>query len=101
MKIPPLSREKIRRGFLITVGATRMKDMFEPTRGILKTWYHVLEIEPAGELTFSRVDEKGAILKQPEAMQRAFDAGQKLTDPNVIKIEEPPMPEKPVPQNLA
>jgi len=80
LKIAPLSRERIRKGFLISVGATRMKDIFEPTQGIVKTWFHVLEIEPAGELLFSRVDEKGAILKQPEALQKAFEAGQKLAE---------------------
>jgi multimeric flavodoxin WrbA len=80
LKIPPLSRERIRKGFLISVGGTHMKDMFEPTRGIIKTWFHVLEIEPAGELLFSKVDEKGAILKQPEALQKACEAGQKLAE---------------------
>jgi multimeric flavodoxin WrbA len=90
LKIAPLSRDRIRKGFLISVGGMRMKDMFEPTRGIVKTWFHVLEVESAGELVFSKTDEKGAILKQPEAMQKAFDAGQKLADPNVYKIEEQP-----------
>ena len=80
LKIPSLSRERIRKGFLISVGGTRMKDMFEPTRGIVKTWFHVLEIEPVGELLFAKVDEKGAILKQPEALQKAYEAGQKLAE---------------------
>jgi multimeric flavodoxin WrbA len=80
LKIPPLSRERKRKGFLISVGATGMKDMFEATRGIVKTWFHVLEIEPAGELVFSKIDEKGAILQQPEAMQKAYEAGQKLAE---------------------
>ena len=78
LKIPPLSRERIRRGFLISVGATRMKDMFEPTLQIVKTWFHVLEIEYAGELLLSRVEGKSAIMKQPEALQKAYEAGQKL-----------------------
>ncbi len=80
LKIPPLSRERIRKGFLISVGATRMKDMFVPILQIVKTWFHVLEIEYAGELLLSKVDEKGAILKQPEALQKAFDEGQKLAE---------------------
>ena len=80
LKTPPLSRERIRKGFLVSVGATHMKDMFEPTLQIVKTWFHVLEIEYAGELLFSRVDEKGAILKQPEALQKAYGAGQKLAE---------------------
>ena len=80
LKIPPLSRERKRKGFLISVGATRIKNMFEPTLGIVKTWFHVLEIEYAGELLFSKIDEKGVILKQPDALQQAFEAGQKLTE---------------------
>jgi multimeric flavodoxin WrbA len=80
LKIAPLSRERIRKGFLISVGAMRMKEMFDATRGIVKTWFHVLEVEYAGELLFSKTDEKGAILKQPEALQKAFEAGEKLAE---------------------
>ena len=80
LKTAPLSRERIRKGFLISVGGTRMKDMFEPKLQIVKTWFHVLEIEYAGELLFSKADEKGAILKQPEALQKAYEAGQKLAE---------------------
>ena len=57
-----------------------MKDMFVPTLQIVKTWFHVLEIEYAGELLLSQTDEKGAVLKQPEVLQKAFEAGQKLAE---------------------
>ena len=80
LKIPPLSRERKRKGFLISVGARRMKNMFAPTLQIVKTWFHVMEVEDAGELLLSGVDEKGAILKQPETLQKAFEAGQKLAE---------------------
>jgi multimeric flavodoxin WrbA len=80
LKIAPLNREKIRKGFLISVGAMRMKEMFDATIGIVKTWFHVLEIEYTGELLFSKTDDKGAILKQPEALQKAYEAGQKLAE---------------------
>ena len=80
LKIAPLSRERKRKGLLISVGARRMKDMFVPTLQIVKTWFHVLEIEYAGELLLSGVDGKGAILKQPEALQKAYAAGQKLAE---------------------
>jgi multimeric flavodoxin WrbA len=80
LKIPPLSRERKRKGFLISVGATRIKDMFEPTLGIVKTWFHVLEIEYCGDLLLSKIDEKGAILKQPDTLQKAYKAGQKLAE---------------------
>lgn len=78
LKIPPLSKERKRRGFLISVGATRLKNMFEPTLGIVKTWFHVLEVEYAGELLFSGVDSRGAIKNQSDALQKAYEAGQKL-----------------------
>ena len=80
LKIPPLSSERKRKGFLISVGATGIKNMFEPTREIIKTWFHVLEIEDAGELVFSRTDEIGAILKNPDALQKAYNVGQKLAE---------------------
>ena len=80
LKIAPLNREKIRKGFLISVGAMRMKEMFDATIGIVKTWFHVLEIEYTGELLFSKTDDKGAILKQPEALQKAYEAGEKLAE---------------------
>ena len=31
-------------------------------------------------LLLSKIDEKGAILKQPEALQKAYEAGQKLAE---------------------
>jgi len=80
LKTPPLSRERKRKGFIISVGATRIKNMFEPTLGIVKTWFHVLDIEYASEILFSKIDEKGAILKQPDALQKAYEAGQKLAE---------------------
>lgn len=81
LKTPPLNPVKKRRGFVISVAGTKIKGMFEPTLAIIKTWFHVINIEYAGELTVNGVDEIGAILRHPEAMQQAFAAGQKLATP--------------------
>lgn len=78
LKIPPLSPDKKRRGFFVSVAGTRLKNMFEPSAAIVRTWFHVLNIEFAGELLINGIDEKGAILKHPDAMSRAYEAGQKL-----------------------
>ena len=78
LKIPPLSPAKRRKGFFISVSGTRLKNMFEPSITIVKTWFHVIDIEYAGELLVSGIDEKGAILKHPEALQQAFLWGQRL-----------------------
>lgn len=82
LKIPPLSPEKPRRGFFISVAGTRIKNMFEPSLTIVKTFFHVINIEYAGELLLSGVDEKGAILKHPDTMKKAFELGQMLAENN-------------------
>jgi multimeric flavodoxin WrbA len=78
LKISPLNPVKKRRGFFISVAGTKIKGMFEPSLAIVKTWFHVIGVDYAGEIILSGVDEKGAILKHPEAMQKAFEIGQKL-----------------------
>jgi multimeric flavodoxin WrbA len=80
LKIPPLSPPKKRRGFFISVAGRRVQNVFEPSVAIIKTWFHVLNIEYAGDLLVNSVDEKGAILKHPEIMQQAFEWGQKLVE---------------------
>ena len=78
LKIPPLSNERERKGFFISVGGRRIKDLFEPALVMAKTWFRILDISYAGELLFSGVDERGAITKHPGALRQAFLAGQKL-----------------------
>lgn len=80
LKIPPLNNKKNKKGFLISVGGTRIKGMFEPTIAIVKTWFHVLDIEYAGELLLSGTDQKGAVLKNPDIMQKTYEWGQKLVE---------------------
>ena len=80
LKIPPLSEERKRNGFFISVGGTKFKNIFEPSLMIVKTWFRILNIEYAGELLVSGVDEKGAITKHPDALKEAFLAGQKLVE---------------------
>jgi multimeric flavodoxin WrbA len=78
LKIPPLGDERERKGFFISVGGTRLKDIFEPSLAIVKTWFHILNIEYAGELLFKGIDEKGAIKKHPDALKQSYKAGQRL-----------------------
>ena len=76
LKIPPLSTGRERKGFFISVGGRRAKNLFEPALMMIKTLFIILDISYAGELLFSGVDEKGAITKHPDALQQAFLAGQ-------------------------
>ncbi|MFC2051721.1 flavodoxin family protein [Chloroflexota bacterium] len=80
LKVPPLGKERERKGFFISVGGTRLSNLFEPALVMVKTLFRILDIAYAGELLFSGVDEKGAIKKHPDALQQAFLAGQKLVE---------------------
>jgi len=78
LKIPPLGNQRERKGFFISVGGRRIKNLFEPALVTVKTWFRILDISYAGDLLFSGVDEKGAITKHPTALHQTFLAGQKL-----------------------
>ena len=78
LKVPPLGDGRERKGFFISVGGTKIKDLFEPALVMIKTFFRILDIEYAGELVFSAIDEKGAIAKHSDALNQAFLAGQKL-----------------------
>jgi len=78
LKTPPLLPVKKRKGFFISVAGRKSKTMFEPSLAIVKTYFHVIDVEYAGEITVNSVDEKGAILQYPDIMQQAFHWGEKL-----------------------
>ena len=79
-KVAPLGDNRPRKGFFVSVGGTRVKDLFEPALRVVKTLFHVLDVEYAGELVFSGVDEKGVIGEQPDALRQASEAGERLAE---------------------
>jgi multimeric flavodoxin WrbA len=79
LKDPSLGKEgKKRRGFLISVGATKGQKVFEGAILTAKYFFDVLNAEYVGELLFKGVEAKGDILKHPEALRQAFEAGRRL-----------------------
>ena len=80
LKIPPLGDRRERKGFFVSVGGRKVKDLFEPALVMIKTFFRILDISYAGELTFSGVDEKGAIAEREGALQQAYLTGQKLVE---------------------
>jgi len=79
LKDESLGREAKRRmGFLISVGGTKGQKVFEGAILTAKYFFDVLNAEYVGELVFRQVDAKGEILKHPEALQQAFEAGRRL-----------------------
>jgi multimeric flavodoxin WrbA len=80
LKKPPLGEAKPRKGFFISVGGRKVPDVFEPALVMIKTFFRILDIKYSGELLFSGIDEKGAILKHPDALKQAYLAGEKLVE---------------------
>ena len=76
----PLVPGKRRKGFLIAVGGTRLKDLFEPSRATVRALFKTLDLDYAGDLVFSGIDEKGAINEHPTALADAYQAGQRLVE---------------------
>jgi multimeric flavodoxin WrbA len=67
-----------RNGLFISVGSTKLTNLFSPAIATVKSWFATLDISYAGDLLFSGIEGKGAITKHPTALQEAFLVGQKL-----------------------
>jgi len=79
LKLPiALNPKQERKGVFVSVGGTKLSNLFQPATVTVKTWFRVLDISYAGELTFSDIDAKGAILNHPTALKEAFDLGREL-----------------------
>jgi multimeric flavodoxin WrbA len=79
LKDPSLRKEgKKRKGFLISVGATKGQRVFEGAILTAKYFFDVLNAKYVGELLFKGVDAKGDILKHEGALHQAFEAGRRL-----------------------
>ena len=69
-----------RKGLFLSVGGTGFKHNFDSARPILKSWFAVIDVKFTGELTYSKVDKKGAVKDHPTALQDAFEAGKNLVE---------------------
>jgi multimeric flavodoxin WrbA len=79
LKDSSLGKEgKKKKGFFISVGATKGQKVFEGAILTVKYFFDVFNAEYAGELLFRGVEAKGDILNHPEALQQAYEAGRKL-----------------------
>ena len=79
LKDPSLGKEgKKRKGFFISLGATKGQKIFEGAILTVKYFFDVFNAEYVGELLFRGVEAKSDILRHPEALQQAFEAGRRL-----------------------
>jgi multimeric flavodoxin WrbA len=86
LKLPvAIDPGKEREGIFISVGGTRLRNLFQPAIATVKSWFTTLDINYNGELVFSGVDEREAILQHSTALQDAFGIGQELATINLPK----------------
>ena len=64
-----------RKGFLLLAGATRGKRLFECSVLTVKYFFDAVGVHYSGELCFKEIDERGAILKHPAAIEECHMAG--------------------------
>ncbi len=75
---PLFEPERDRRGMIIAVGGSRGKRQVDCVRRPIQSYLQYLEVDYVGGLFVNQVDEKGAILKRPQALQQAFRLGREL-----------------------
>ncbi len=87
---PLFEPKRDRRGMIIAAGGSGSKRQFDCVRRPTESFFDYLEVSHASSLFVSQVDEKGAVLKRPEALAEAFRLGRELAG------SEEPVPEEPV-----
>jgi len=61
------------RGYLIAVGATRGKNLFEGAEMTARYFFDALDISYEGGLFFRGIESIGAVKEHPDALQQAYD----------------------------
>ncbi len=69
------------RGYLIAVGATRCKNLFEGVQLTAKYFFDAMDMSYDGGIFFRRLEKKTAVLESPETLQEAFNLGRKAVSP--------------------
>ena len=67
-----------RKGLFIGAGATRGKKLFEGTLLTVKYFFDVLDMELSRSLLYRGLDFKGDVLKHPDYLEEAYQAGKEL-----------------------
>jgi len=65
------------KGYLIAVGATRGKNLFDGSQLTARYFFDALDMSYEGGIFFRRLDKKTAVNENPETLQEAFNLGRK------------------------
>ena len=77
-KVPYGQGELKRKGIFISVGATKGKKLFEGPLLTIKYFFDVLDMDLWKTLLYRGLDFEGDILKHPEYLQEAYNAGKEF-----------------------
>lgn len=70
------------RGYLIAVGATRGKNLFEGAQMVARYFFDALSMSYEGGIFFRSLEKKTAVRENPETLQEAFNLGIKAVSPS-------------------
>jgi multimeric flavodoxin WrbA len=74
------------RGYLLAVGATRGKNLFEGAQLVAKYFFDALDMTYEGGVFVRSAEGAGDIARQPEAMQEALELGRRVVAEFTEKI---------------
>jgi len=80
LKLPPEKPGRRRKGFFISVGATKGARLFDGAMLTVKYFFDAVGADFAGQLLFKGVEDKGDIRNHPTALREAFEAGKALVN---------------------
>lgn len=78
LKKPIPSGPRGRKGLFICVGGMKREDEISCSNLTVKAFFRSINVQEHRELSYLGVDEKGAILKRPEALMECYQAGREL-----------------------
>ncbi|MEJ2728188.1 MAG: flavodoxin family protein [Deltaproteobacteria bacterium] len=78
-KAPQGQKTHNRKGLLISVGATKGKKLFDGMLLSVKYFFDVLDMELWKALLYRQLDFQDDVLKQPEYLEEAYEAGKAFT----------------------
>jgi multimeric flavodoxin WrbA len=67
-------------GYLICVGATKGKNLFQGVELTAKYFFDALDMRYKGALLFDRIEAKGEITKHPDALEQAHNLGRNAVE---------------------
>ena len=77
-KVPYGQCRPKRRGLFISVGATKGKKLFDGTLLSIKYFFDIVDMELWKSLLYRGLDFEGDVLKHPEYLQEAYEAGREF-----------------------